>query len=117
LALDYSKERRLRSKIEFASLRDGSSSFKSRHLKLYFKIVPDIKISKLGISVSTKSGNAVYRNKVKRYLREFFRHNDIKTKNYYLLFVFNPSVKISTIKGLKEVLASEFAQILNKFSK
>jgi ribonuclease P protein component len=117
LTLDYSKERRLRSKMEFASLRDGSSSFKSRHLKLYFKSFSTIKVSKLGISVSTKSGNAVYRNKVKRYLRELFRHSDVKSQNYYLLFVFNPSIKISTIKGLKEVISTEFNQIIAKLNK
>jgi ribonuclease P protein component len=103
--------------MEFASLRDGSSSFKSRHLKLYFKSFADIKVSKLGISVSTKSGNAVCRNKVKRYIRELFRHSDIKSKNYYLLFVFNPSIKIPTIKNLKEVISTEFLQIIARFPK
>jgi ribonuclease P protein component len=103
--------------MEFASLRDGSSSFKTRHLKLFYKSFPDLKVSKLGISVSTKSGNAVCRNIVKRYLRELFRKSDIKTKNYYLLFVFNPAIKISTIKTLKEVITTEFNQIIAKLSK
>lgn len=30
--------------------------------------------SRLGLTVSRKVGNAVMRNRVKRYLREFFRH-------------------------------------------
>jgi len=117
LALDYSKERRLRSKIEFASLRDGSSSHKSRHLKLYYISVSGLNLSKLGISISTKSGNAVNRNKIKRYIRELFRHCDIKSQNYYLLFVFNPTIKVSSIKNLKEVMTAEFHQIINKLLK
>ncbi len=45
-------------------------------------------ISRLGISVSKKVGNSVKRNRVKRMIREFFRHNkqDIP-KGYDILIV------------------------------
>ena len=39
--------------------------------------------SRLGLTVSRKVGNAVERNNVKRYLREYFRHK----REYFKVFV------------------------------
>lgn len=48
-----------------------------------------MKHSRLGVSVSKKSGNAVIRNGLKRSVREWFRSSSLKEKNLDLLVVFN----------------------------
>lgn len=44
---------------------------------------------RLGIAVSKKLGNAVSRNKAKRILREYFRHNVAVFGDYDLVFALN----------------------------
>lgn len=70
----FDKSVRLRKRIEFTALA-------ARGRKLY---LPDFIIltaaselswSRIGITVSRKVGNSVYRNRVKRLIREFFRNN------------------------------------------
>lgn len=43
--------------------------------------------SRIGITVSKKNGNAVKRNYIKRFLREFFRLNNYKFNNYDFLII------------------------------
>ena len=44
--------------------------------------------SRIGITVSKKNGNAVRRNYIKRFLREFFRLNNYKFNNFdYVVIV------------------------------
>jgi len=64
----------LTSRREFAEvydkgLRVGSSSFS------VFGLVNHLGFCRLGLTVSRKIGNAVRRNRVRRRLREVFRHN------------------------------------------
>lgn len=65
---------RIRKKKDFLFLyRKGS-----RHRGQYFNIVytsNGLSFSRLGVVVSKKIGNAVTRNKVKRWLRTLFRRN------------------------------------------
>lgn len=68
--------------------------------------------SKLGLTVSRKIGNAVIRNKVKRYLREFFRLKQYKFNNNISLSVVAKSgagsLSFSDIcKELQRVLAEK----------
>ena len=59
-------------------------SFPGRHLVLIYLKGRELK---LGVSASAKVGNAVVRNRVRRYLREDFRHmkNQLKTGRYILI--------------------------------
>lgn len=38
--------------------------------------------ARVGLTVSRKVGNAVVRNRVKRRLRDWFRHSSVRTKTY-----------------------------------
>jgi ribonuclease P protein component len=68
----FSKDERLRQRLDFQLvLRRGSR----RHTEHFIVVLrPNaLQCSRLGITVSRKVGNAVKRNRVKRWLREFFR--------------------------------------------
>ena len=70
----FPKTARLRKRAEFLQL----SSAKHKTAVRGFLVVwreNDLQTARLGITASKKIGCAVVRNRVKRYLREFFRHN------------------------------------------
>lgn len=51
----------------------GCKIFTPQFIFIYYK--SELPMSRLGITVSRKIGSAVIRNKIKRFLREFFRKN------------------------------------------
>jgi ribonuclease P protein component len=69
----FPKRARLRKRPEFIHL---SRSGKKQHTANFLVITreTDRSEARLGITVSSKVGNAVVRNRVKRLLRECFRH-------------------------------------------
>jgi ribonuclease P protein component len=69
--------RRLRRSSEYQRIRREGQSFHTAHFIV--NVNPGREVSRLGITVSRKIGNAVCRNRLKRWLRELFRQN-------YMLF-------------------------------
>lgn len=70
----FPKTVRLRKRSEYLTLSVGGI----RRTAPNFIIVcgrNELKHPRLGITVSKKVGNAVCRNRIKRFVREFFRHN------------------------------------------
>ena len=70
----FDKSGRLRKRSEFTAVA-------ARGSKLYLpdfiivKAVSELSWPRIGITVSRKVGNSVYRNRIKRLIREFFRNN------------------------------------------
>lgn len=71
-AFSFPRDHRLRKRYEFVSLGKQGRRVKNAFFIAVF--APSQK-TRLGITVTKKVGNAVVRNRIKRYVREFFRLN------------------------------------------
>lgn len=70
--LSFPKECRLRRRPDFLAVRDQGSSFAEGPLAASYR--PGGAQLRVGLTVSSKVGGAVVRNRVKRRLREAVRH-------------------------------------------
>lgn len=68
----FTKAQRIRSSLDFARIYDAKQRVGDDHL-LVFGLRNDLGLTRLGLSVSKKHGNAVKRARLKRLLREAFR--------------------------------------------
>lgn len=68
------KTERLLKRREFLYLSRQGSSIGNRYFVVSFQCNA-LGYSRLGITVTRKTGNAVVRNRIKRHVREFFRQN------------------------------------------
>lgn len=68
----FSKQDRIRKKRDYHKLKDCGEVFRTRLLVFNYH---ESDWPKLGVIVTKKVGNAVFRNQVKRWIREVFRTN------------------------------------------
>ena len=70
----FPKNERLLNSKDFVNLNRLGKRFHAGHFTLILA-ENGLGISRLGITVSRKIGNAVTRNRAKRFIREFYRHH------------------------------------------
>jgi ribonuclease P protein component len=84
---DFPKQARLRKRPEFLTLSRWGKKIYAPHFVIITK-PNDRGEARLGITVSSKVGNAVVRNRVKRFLRECFRryrHQIVPSKDVLII--------------------------------
>lgn len=96
----FPKEDRLLRPEEFAKVRRAGKRLVSRSFTVY--MLPNgLGRRRLGLSVGSKAGNAVKRNRVKRLIREFFRLNrDLFPESVDVLVTVK---SLERIRGLMDV--------------
>jgi ribonuclease P protein component len=82
----YPKEERLRSRSEFLQLADRGRKLHTQNFIIVWAERPE-GTTRFGPTVSRKVGNAVVRNRVKRFLREYYRlHKELfATADYNII--------------------------------
>lgn len=64
---------RLRKRREFLRIQRGGTKLHTRHFLVFVRTFENSTEPRLGIAVTRKVGNAVRRNRIKRWVREAFR--------------------------------------------
>jgi ribonuclease P protein component len=103
----FPKSARLRKRPEFLTLSRTGRKIHSAH----FVIVSgknDGGETRLGITVSSKVGNAVVRNRIKRSLREFFRRrrHELGSGRDFLVIARNSAAEMSSLHIAAEMSRS-----------
>lgn len=95
----FPRAARLTRKSEYAHVFERGARVVGRHFICYM-VRHNEQGCKLGFAVSRKVGRAVTRNRIKRYLREFFRnHREAMTPGTHLVVVARPAAKELTGSG------------------
>ncbi|WP_257351705.1 ribonuclease P protein component [Pseudalkalibacillus decolorationis] len=87
------KNHRIKKNKEFQEVFRNGVSFANRQFVVYYMEKSEQTYFRLGLSVSKKIGNAVTRNRIKRYVREVFHEleDEIKTSYDYVIIARKPT--------------------------
>ncbi len=112
------KKQRIKKNIEFQNTFKKGKSFANRQFVIY-SLDNDSDYFRIGISVSKKVGNAVVRNRIKRYIRQTFLElsDSVLQNKDYIIIARNPAASLDfheTKKSIEHVL--KIAKLLNKKS-
>ncbi|KKK36871.1 ribonuclease P [Mesobacillus campisalis] len=111
------KELRIKKNKDFQEVFKKGKSFANRQFVVYVLRKEGQETFRIGLSVSKKLGNAVTRNRIKRYIRQSFLElqEDIHTGKDYVIVARKPAADMEMLevkKSLEHVL--KVARVLNK---
>lgn len=78
---------RVKDNKEFQMIFKQGKSFANRQLVIYHLHKPEQEHFRVGLSVGKKIGNAVTRNRIKRYLRQAFHELESQVKHPYDMII------------------------------
>lgn len=112
------KAYRVKSEKDFQKILHCGKSFANRELVIYFLEKPAQDHFRIGISVGKKLGNAVMRNKIKRYIREAFLQIEatITPEVDIIIIARNPTINLNVEqikKSLNHLLSRQKLLIRN----
>ncbi len=105
---------KLKSKAEFESLRRNSKKTTGRHWILFYQ-KNSLERARLAVTVSGRFGNAVRRNRFKRWMRERFRKNKEKFCGFDLHFVAKSSKHEKDKTIVAREMGEDFSRLLQQF--
>ena len=109
----FDKKFRLLKSYEFNNMRNKSTKVENKDFYLIFK-ENLFDNSRIGLTVSKRIGNAVVRNRIKRIIRDYYRHNRILvSKNIDIIIIAKKYVAGKTNKEIFESLNKVFYKIDN----
>lgn len=116
------KQNRLKKNSEFQEVFKTGKSMANRQFVIYKLEKPEQMYFRVGLSVSKRIGNAVVRNKVKRYIRQVFLEykDEINTGYDYVIIARKPTANMDfheTKSSLLHVLKKSKALHKNPFKK
>lgn len=111
------KSRRVKSEFDFQKVFKKGKSFANRQFVVYGLEKEGQKQFRIGLSVSKKLGNAVFRNQIKRYIRQSFHEldSDLRQDMDYVIIARKPAATMDfeeIKKSLEHVL--KISKVLNK---
>src|SRR5690625_3168849 len=100
------KKFRIKKNDEFQNIIDTGYSFANREFVIYYKEKSGQSNFRVGISVGKKIGNAVTRNRIKRYIREVLiqLENDIVSNIDFIIIARNPTRMMKLEQFRKSIL-------------
>jgi ribonuclease P protein component len=105
-SFSFPKGERLLNRKDFVNLNRSAKRYRTEHFTALYK-ENGLNITRLGITVSKRIGNAVRRNRIKRLIREFFRLNRKSfLKGYDVNFIASRGAHDLVFKNLKEELGN-----------
>ncbi|WP_096272241.1 ribonuclease P protein component [Paucisalibacillus globulus] len=106
------KEYRVKDNKDFQVIFKQGKSFANRQLVIYYRKKEDQSHFRVGLSVGKKIGNAVVRNRIKRYLRQAFHEleKEIKPSYDFIIIARQPTKEMEFFevkKSLTHLLSKE----------
>ncbi len=113
----YTKKERLRKRREFQQVFDKGKRYGNYQVNIY-ALINDVSVSRLGLVVGKKFGNAPRRNRFKRIFREAFRLNkSILNNNVDIIVIPRPGLKDLTLRAIEDKFKRLLTQINDDLEK
>lgn len=107
----FSRDRRLLKRADFLDIQQNGLRLRTPHLLACYR-QRRWDVGRVGLTVSRKVGNAVTRNRVKRWLREVIRPSLPVLSAVDLVII----ARSSSVKAGFHVLCRDMTQIVNRLS-
>jgi len=104
----FPKTKRLLKRKEFLHVYRRGKRFSGAYFTCYL-LPTQAACGRLGLSVSKKVGKAVVRNRIKRILREYFRHNEQQFEQLDVVIQVKPKA-VQSLDALEEILSEHLAR-------
>ena len=107
----FPKEKKILNRADFVKLNRSGKRLHTKNFTLITKQNGQ-GVTRLGVTVSKKTGNAVERNRVKRRVREFFRLNKTDfPQGYDIVIVAKKDASYLDFWKIKEELGTAFRKL------